>query len=70
MCDSVLRAANRGHTADDTRAAMALLRERHYETGLQMMIGLPGDDAAGALETGRHLAALAPDLSGSIRPWS
>ena len=62
MDDSVLQKSNRGHRAADTETAMALLKHGGYETGLQMMLGLPGDTAAGALETGRRIRALAPDF--------
>lgn len=62
MDDRVLQKSNRGHRAEDTEKAMALLKAEGYETGLQMMLGLPGDTAAGALETGRRIQALAPDF--------
>jgi len=62
MDDGVLRISNRGHRAADTETAMALLKHGGYEAGLQMMLGLPGDSAAGALETGRRIRALAPDF--------
>jgi len=62
MDDRVLQKSNRGHRAADTEAAMALLKHGGYESGLQMMLGLPGDTAAGALETGRRIRALAPDF--------
>jgi histone acetyltransferase (RNA polymerase elongator complex component) len=62
MQDRVLQNANRGHTARDTENAVALLKSSGYETGLQMMLGLPGDDAAGALESGRRMLGLAPDF--------
>lgn len=62
MHNGVLQNAKRGHTTRDTEEAMALLKDAGYETGLQMMIGLPGDSLAGALETGRQILALAPDF--------
>jgi len=62
MDDRVLQASDRGHRAADTEKAMALLKDRGYETGLQMMLGMPGDTAAGPLETGRRLRDLAPDF--------
>lgn len=39
--DLVLQASRRGHTAEDSRYAMTLLRERGYRVVGQMMIGLP-----------------------------
>jgi len=62
MNDRVLAESKRGHEAFDTKQAVALLRERNYEIGLQMMTGLPGDDEAGALESGRQIADLSPDF--------
>jgi len=62
MDDQVLASANRGHTALDTEKAAALLKVRKYEIGLQMMVGLPGDDDTKALATGRRIAALRPDF--------
>ena len=60
MDDRVLALAERGHTAQDTCDAFALLHERNYETGAQMMVGLPGDTHCRALDTGRRIAALKP----------
>jgi histone acetyltransferase (RNA polymerase elongator complex component) len=62
MEDEVLKASQRGHNTRDTERAVALVKESGYETGLQMMIGLPGDSPARALETGRRILALAPDF--------
>jgi len=62
MDDTVLQNADRGHSARDTENAMALLKNRDYETGLQIMPGLPGDTLAGARETGRRILALAPNF--------
>jgi histone acetyltransferase (RNA polymerase elongator complex component) len=60
MDDDVLRQSRRGHTAADTEAAVRRLRERRYTTGIQLMVGLPGDGEAGLLETGRRVAELGP----------
>ncbi len=62
MNDAVLHSAKRGHTARDTENAMTRLKSAGYETGLQIMPGLPGDSTAGALETGRRILELAPDF--------
>ena len=61
MRDEVLLRAGRGHTAEDVRAASALIRDQGFQLVLQMMTGLPGDDDKGALETARELIALRPD---------
>ncbi|MFC1856828.1 elongator complex protein 3 [Thermodesulfobacteriota bacterium] len=62
MDDDVLAMTRRGHTSAHTKKACAYLKERHYEIGLQMMFGLPGDDETRTLETGRRIADLCPDF--------
>jgi histone acetyltransferase (RNA polymerase elongator complex component) len=60
MDDDVLTCARRGHTAAHTSTAVKLLKDRGYEVGLQVMVGLPGDDAARLMETGQRIASLKP----------
>jgi histone acetyltransferase (RNA polymerase elongator complex component) len=60
MDDDVLRQSQRGHTAADTTVAVQRLKARGYEVGLQLMVGLPGDDEVRLLETGRRIADLNP----------
>ncbi|MGD2022981.1 MAG: radical SAM protein, partial [Desulfobacterales bacterium] len=62
MNDYVLRLSRRGHTAADTVKAVTLLKQRDYEIGLQIMVGLPGDDQDRVMATGRRIAALNPDF--------
>jgi histone acetyltransferase (RNA polymerase elongator complex component) len=62
MNDQVLKQANRGHIAEDTKRAVTLLKQENYQIGLQMMTGLPGDDDAVCLETTRQIIALKPDF--------
>ena len=62
MDDRVLTMARRGHSAVDTKKAVCLLKERNYEIGIQMMVGLPGDDDTGAITSGRRIAELYPDF--------
>jgi histone acetyltransferase (RNA polymerase elongator complex component) len=62
MDDRILTMAGRGHRALDTEAAVGRLKQRGYQVGLQMMVGLPGDDAHGAFLTARRIAALSPDF--------
>jgi histone acetyltransferase (RNA polymerase elongator complex component) len=62
MNNQVLRLSQRGHTAEDTRTAVRLVQEAGYEVGLQIMIGLPGDDETRLMETGRSVAELSPDF--------
>lgn len=60
MSDRVLDRSRRGHPAVDTIRAVRLLKEFGFETGVQMMVGLPGDDTKTALHSGHRIAALAP----------
>lgn len=62
MDDHVLDLANRGHNSLDTKKAIVLLKERNYEIGLQMMVGLPGDDETKSETTARKLVDLSPDF--------
>jgi histone acetyltransferase (RNA polymerase elongator complex component) len=62
MDDSILEAAGRGHTAQDTAAAIAALRAAGLGVGAQIMPGLPGDSAEGARDSFNTLLALKPDL--------
>jgi len=62
MKDKVLSLSRRGHTALDTARAASLVKAAGYEMGVQMMVGLPGDDPEGAVDTGRRIAALRPDF--------
>ena len=62
MDDRVLARAERGHTSEDTRNALALLKENGLKTGAQVMVGLPGEDHDGAVRTAQLIAELKPDL--------
>jgi histone acetyltransferase (RNA polymerase elongator complex component) len=62
MDNTVLALSRRGHTAGDTKTAVALLKAQGYQIGLQLMVGLPGDDEARAMETTRQVVALSPDF--------
>ncbi len=62
LVDSVLQRSRRGHTADDVRRALALLKGRGFETGLHLMVGLPGDSPESFAATVRETVALRPHL--------
>jgi len=62
MNNQVLAMAKRGHTALETEKAAALLKERNYDVGMQMMVGLPGDDETKSLFTAQKIASLSPDF--------
>ena len=61
MDDRVLKAVNRGHTAQDTVRAATCIKRHGLSLGLQMMTGLPCDTDEGATATAKALAALEPD---------
>lgn len=62
MVDSVLKCANRGHSAEQVRQAVALIREYDFTLGLQMMTGLPGDTPELSVETAKEIIKLKPDM--------
>ncbi len=62
MNDRVLRASGRGHTADDAEAAVRFVKSEGYETGVQLMTGLPGDDESSLFATATRIIGLAPDF--------
>lgn len=61
MCDDVLRASGRGHTAQDTATAAQLIKEFGLELILQMMTGLPGDTPEKSVFTAQSLIELKPN---------
>lgn len=61
LCDDVLQASRRGHTAAQTEQAALMIKERGFELILQMMTGLPGDTKERSIETARRIIALKPD---------
>jgi histone acetyltransferase (RNA polymerase elongator complex component) len=62
MNDQVLAMAGRGHLARDTVKAFALLKDAGLKVGGQLMPGLPGDSAGGALESLKQILVMQPDL--------
>jgi len=61
MDDKVLRMSGRGHTAEDTRSAAALIKASGFRLMLQMMTGLPGSSFETDVMTARELIKLSPD---------
>lgn len=61
MCDAVLKANGRGHSAADVADAANRVRAAGFSLGLQMMTGLPGDSDAGARRTAETFLSLRPD---------
>jgi histone acetyltransferase (RNA polymerase elongator complex component) len=80
MDDEVLRRARRGHSAEDTRRAVTLLKESGFITGVQIMPGLPGETFESFIMGVEEITELGPDLariypllvvedSGLVSPW-
>jgi len=63
MNDAVLLRSKRGHTIMDTINAMGLLKAYPFETGVQVMVGLPGDTKVSLFESTKKVAHLAPDFA-------
>ena len=61
MCDEVLIANRRGHTADNVRSASKLIKDYGFELGLQMMTGLYKSDFTKDEYTAREIIELKPD---------
>ena len=61
MSNKVLKANQRGHSADDVEKSAKLIREFGFELGLQMMVGLYNSDMADEFETLDKIAAIRPD---------
>ena len=61
MCDEVLEANERGHSAEDVRNASALIREYGFELGLQMMTGLYQSTPEKDRATAEEIIALHPN---------
>ncbi len=61
--NEVLRLSGRGHSADQTRQAAALIREYGFQLGIQLMIGLPGDSFESCIMSAEEAVKLKPDLA-------
>lgn len=60
--DEVLRISNRKHTASDTITAACLLKKYGYQVGIQMMVGLPGDDENTLQDSVKTIIDISPDF--------
>ncbi len=61
MCEHVLRASGRGHSAECARGACRLLKEAGFLLIGQMMLGLPSSSAEDELYTAKEIAAMGAD---------
>lgn len=60
MDEGVLIKSGRGHTAQDVIDSSKLIKEAGFNLGLQIMIGLPGDNQEKSLETAGEIVKLNP----------
>lgn len=60
MNDMVLHASGRKYRAQDVEESSRLIKERGFDLGIQLMIGLPGDSYAADMETACRVASLRP----------
>lgn len=61
MNDNTLQKNGRGHTAKQVKEAAALIKENGFSLGLQMMIGLFGDEIENNYQTAQDFVQLQPD---------
>jgi histone acetyltransferase (RNA polymerase elongator complex component) len=61
--DEVLKLAGRGHTAAKVHEASHMIREHGFNLGLQMMIGLPGDNAEKSIFTAQEIIRLGAECT-------
>ncbi|WP_202711302.1 elongator complex protein 3 [Sporosalibacterium faouarense] len=60
--EEVLKKSYRGHNAGDVYTAVDLIKDNNFKLGLQMMVGLPGDNEEKAVSTAIKIANLKPDF--------
>ena len=58
--DIVLKASNRGHTAQDSHEAIGLVKKYGFDVIIQLMPGLPGDTKIKSIESASIAASLGP----------
>ncbi len=62
LVDEILASSQRGHTIRDVVESVRLVRSMGFEVGLQIMVGLPGEDKDLFLTTVRRVIELCPDF--------
>lgn len=60
--EDVLFASERGHSVADVNNSVKLIREYGFDLGLQMMVGLPGDDKRKSILTAMDFIKMKPDV--------
>ncbi len=62
MDDEVLKCASRGHTAQQVKNAVEMIKKYPFTLGLQMMTGLPGDTPEKSIYTANEIIKLHPSI--------
>ena len=62
MDNEVLKASNRGHTAEQVCNAVEIIRKYPVRLGLQMMTGLVGDTREKSIYTAKEIIKLRPEM--------
>jgi histone acetyltransferase (RNA polymerase elongator complex component) len=60
--DTVLWNSRRGHSAHDSIRALTLLKELGFETGVQLLPGLPGETSRSFLQGVKRVVGFRPDM--------
>ncbi|NLY47109.1 MAG: radical SAM protein [Tissierella sp.] len=58
----VLEASDRGHSVEDVYGSVKLIKEYGFNLGLQMMVGLPGDNKKKSILTAMDFIKMSPDI--------
>lgn len=62
MVDEILMDNDRGHTSQDTRRAVEVIRGRGFRLGIQMMLGLYAAKREDEMKSAREILKLSPDF--------
>jgi histone acetyltransferase (RNA polymerase elongator complex component) len=60
--DRILALLNRGHDSEDSRNTVRIMKEEGFETGMQVMVGLPGETDADLRMNVAEILSLAPSF--------
>lgn len=60
--EDILRKSYRGHSIEDVSKASELIKKMGFKLGLQMMVGLPGDNCEKSIITAKKIISHEPDF--------